>query len=69
MPAKPADDFPSRFKAAREARGMTQQEAADDLGMHRVTVAVWEAGTKQPSGLARRAVETWIAASRRRKPR
>lgn len=32
------------LKAWRERLGLTQQEAADLLGVHRVTVARWETG-------------------------
>ena len=34
---------------ARHARGFTQQQLADSVGVHRVTLARFEAGTRRPS--------------------
>ena len=59
----PRGAFADAFRAARAARGMTQAEAAADLGVGRVTVACWETGSHQPDGLARRFVDEWIAKS------
>jgi len=42
------------IKELRKKLKMTQQELADKLGVHRVTVAEWEAGHKRPSNLAKR---------------
>jgi DNA-binding transcriptional regulator YiaG len=53
--------FAESFRAARHALGLSQEGAARDLGVARVTVARWETGDKEPSGLARRFVEEWIA--------
>jgi len=35
---------PTQFKRLRAQRGLTQEETAARLGVHRVTVARWEAG-------------------------
>ena len=44
------------------AEGLTQVEAATVLGVSRVTLARWEAGTHEPKGgPARRYVDEWIA--------
>jgi len=37
---------PDEFKRLREGMGLTQQALADQLGVHRVTVAKWEAGDR-----------------------
>lgn len=36
----------------RNTRKMTQQELADLIGVHPVTVARWECGTRKPKGTA-----------------
>lgn len=33
----------------RRVRGLTRQQVADVLGVHRVTVSRWEAGTREPA--------------------
>jgi DNA-binding transcriptional regulator YiaG len=43
----------SNLRTAREARGLTQQELADKLGVLRPTLAMWETGAKHvPARLA-----------------
>jgi DNA-binding transcriptional regulator YiaG len=37
-------------RAVRLAAGATQDEIARELGVHRVSVARWEIGTRKPSG-------------------
>jgi DNA-binding transcriptional regulator YiaG len=41
---------PAVAKAIRAAAGVSQQELANELGVHRVTVARWEDGTRRPGG-------------------
>ena len=53
--------FAERFRIARHALGLSQEGAAESLGVSRVTVARWETGDKEPAGLARKFVESWIA--------
>ena len=40
-------------RAIRVAAGVTQGRMATELGLHRVTVARWEAGAQVPTGEAR----------------
>ena len=42
-------DFAPRLKAARKARGLTQQAAADMFGIQLRGYCRWEAGTSEPS--------------------
>lgn len=63
---EPRGPFARAFRAARAARGMTQAQAAEDLGVGRVTVARWETGSHRPEGLARRFVVAWIKKTRKR---
>ena len=45
---------PEEMKRIREALGMTQEEFADEIGVHRVTVAKWEGGDRTiPEPVAR----------------
>jgi len=44
----------TEIKELRKKLKMTQQQLADKLGVHRVTVAEWEASRKRPSNLAKR---------------
>lgn len=39
---------PALARAIRLAADVTQQAVADELGVHRVTVARWELGTRRP---------------------
>lgn len=41
---------PRVAKAIREAAGISQQRIADELGVHRVSVARWESGERRPVG-------------------
>jgi len=41
---------PQLAKAIREAAGVSQQRLADELGVHRVSVARWELGQRRPRG-------------------
>jgi len=45
---------PEELKRIRETLGLTQEEFADEIGVHRVTVAKWEAGDRNiPEPVAR----------------
>ena len=46
---------PALAKVIRESAGISQARLAEALGVHRVTVARWEAGTRVPRGELRRA--------------
>lgn len=41
---------PVMRKAIRETAGVSQQRIADELQVHRVTVARWESGARHPRG-------------------
>jgi transcriptional regulator with XRE-family HTH domain len=41
---------PDLAKAIRAAAGVSQQRLADELGVHRVSVARWELGQRRPRG-------------------
>lgn len=41
---------PKRIKDLRTALALTQQQLADRIGCHQVTVAGWEKGKKTPRG-------------------
>ena len=45
------------IKELRKRLKLTQQQLADKLGVHRVTVAEWETNHKRPSNLAKRQLE------------
>ena len=45
------------IKALRKKYGWTQEQLADKVGVHRVTVAGWEAGTRRMSQMAKRSLE------------
>jgi transcriptional regulator with XRE-family HTH domain len=42
--------FPKWFKATREKKGLTQTQAAKELGMTSPTISRWEAGTEPRAG-------------------
>ena len=41
--------LPDRLRAARAARGLTQVQAAGELGVHPLTWAAWEQGRRVPA--------------------
>ena len=41
---------PTLARAIRKAAEVSQERMADELGVHRVTVARWEAGQRRPRG-------------------
>ena len=65
VPEMASTPFSERLRKAREARGMTQAEAAESLGVHWVTFSRWETGANQPKGLALKAAEAWIGRTRK----
>ena len=57
----PRGKFAEDLRAARWARGMSQAQAAADLGILQPVFARWESGARKPSGLALRYMtEVWI---------
>jgi len=55
-----------RLLRTREALGLTQAQAARQLGVTREAVGRWETG-HEPGALARRVIEAWIKGSTARK--
>ena len=52
------------LRTARAALGVTQAEAAVELGIAQPVLAKWESGSRRPSGLALRyLLEVWIPRS------
>ncbi|MBI5431909.1 MAG: helix-turn-helix transcriptional regulator [Planctomycetes bacterium] len=53
-------DLPSRIRAAREIRGLTQEQLAEDLGLDPSTVRKWERGRKRPYPRLTRIFEAFV---------
>ena len=53
-----------RLKAARLRLGLTQREAADQIGVPSNTWSRWERGEVRPQGLNLRAVLAWLEKER-----
>ena len=52
--ATPSAVKPAELQRIREALGLTQAQLAEEIGVHRVTVAKWEAGDRAiPEPVAR----------------
>ena len=47
---RPRSISPAVARAIRKSAGVTQSRLATELGVHAVTVARWEAGTRCPRG-------------------
>ena len=52
---------PTLARAIREAAGVSQVRLAAELGVHRMTVARWEAGERMPTGARRSAYADVLA--------
>lgn len=59
----PRGEFADRLRAARTARGLTQEAAAQELAVTRPTLALWETGGGTPVGPALLYVDLWIRAA------
>jgi DNA-binding transcriptional regulator YiaG len=46
---------PAAARMIRVTAGVSQERLARELGVHRMTVARWETGTRRPRGAARAA--------------
>lgn len=53
--------LPALARSIRKANGITQERLARELGVQRVTVARWEAGTRRPRGARAVAYESLLA--------
>jgi transcriptional regulator with XRE-family HTH domain len=70
MPKNPVEtdevDFAGRLRAALAARGMTQRQLADDLGMTTATaVSAWASGRRTPNAENLRAIASVLAVDSR----
>jgi DNA-binding transcriptional regulator YiaG len=54
-------DFPSAFKSARNAAGLTQRGVFDVLGIPRRSVQNWEAGVNLPPEWVQRLILSELA--------
>ena len=52
---------PSIARAIRREAGVSQQRVATELGVHRVTIARWELGTRTPRNALRHAYANLLA--------
>jgi len=43
------DSWPKKIRRLRKARGLTQQQAADLIGYHWVTISRWENDNARPN--------------------
>ncbi len=57
---------PTQIKRLMKERGFTQQQLADAIGAHRVTIADWVRGASKPMGLYRKALEDLAAKARKK---
>lgn len=53
-------ELAAQLKAAREARGQTQEQAAHEVRVSFTTWSRWENGHHTPQGLYRKAAERYI---------
>lgn len=56
---------PKVARMIRTTAGVSQERLAQELGVHRMTVARWEAGTRHPRGNYRAAYAGLLAQLRR----
>ena len=56
-----------QLRAARKALGLTQAEAARELGVATATLGRWEAGLKIPGRLAQLDMAAWLRRAPRKK--
>ena len=59
-----ADNIAASLRAARQAWGHSQAEAARAMGVSVDALRKWEQGTRIPTGLYRRAVQDYINQTR-----
>jgi transcriptional regulator with XRE-family HTH domain len=52
---------PDEIRAERLRRGLSQTEAAEQLGTTKNTWARWERGERHPTGLYLRALAQWMS--------
>jgi DNA-binding transcriptional regulator YiaG len=55
------DVSPEAIRVARQRLGLTQVQLAERIGCTPIAVSYWERGTRTPTGLYARAVQTILA--------
>ena len=60
----PPTGLAKRLVARRLARGLSQEQAAAEVGVSRATLAQWEIG-REPRGLYLAALERWLRRGRK----
>jgi len=60
----PSNDLPTRIRATRASRGLTLDQAAEQIGVGRMTLWRWEVGRCSPRGLQLASLVQWLAVSR-----
>ena len=63
----PRGQLADRLRRTRERRGLSQVEAAREIGVARISLARWETGAHDPRGLSLRAIEAWIVKGGKRR--
>jgi DNA-binding transcriptional regulator YiaG len=58
---------PEQIKRLMKRLGFSQQQLADAIGAHRVTIADWTRGASKPTGLYLKALEGLAAKAKRNK--
>ncbi len=56
----PISELPGAIRAHRARRDLTQQEAADEIGVSKRALQDWEAG-QTPRAVHRRAIRRWLS--------
>lgn len=60
------DDLPTRIRETRERRGLTLDQAAEQIGVGRMTLWRWETGRFRPQGLQAASLEVWLGEESRK---
>ncbi len=51
---------PDQIRTERKRRGLTQEQAAHEIGVSSMTWSRWERGTMRPTGLSLKALTEWM---------
>ena len=59
MSANLPEITPGMIRTVRRMRGLTQRQAAEQLGIHPITLCRWESGKHKPMGVHLSLLERW----------